>query len=43
MRPDVATAMRLLIEQVRDAIPFDLPAAQVCTGLCNGCSLKLLD
>ena len=36
-------AMRLLIRQVRDAIPFDLPQAQVCTGLCNGCSVKLLD
>lgn len=36
-------AMRLLIRQVRDAIPFDLPQAQVCTGFCNGCSVKLLD
>jgi hypothetical protein len=25
MKPDVAMAMRLLIGQVRDAIPFDLP------------------
>jgi hypothetical protein len=35
--------MRLLIRQVRDAMPFDVPRARVCTGLCNGCSVKLLD
>ena len=43
MKPDTATAMRQLIEQVRDAIPFDRPEAQVCNGLCAGCSVKLLD
>jgi hypothetical protein len=43
MKPDTATAMRQMIEQVRDAIPFDRPEAQVCTGLCTGCSVKLLD
>jgi len=43
MKPDTATAMRELIEQVRDTIPFDRPEAQVCTGLCTGCSVKLLD
>jgi hypothetical protein len=35
--------MRDLIEQVRLAIPFDLPEAQVCRADgCDGCSLKLL-
>jgi hypothetical protein len=43
MKPDTSTAMRQLIVQVRDAIPFDLPAAQACTGECNGCSVKLLE
>jgi hypothetical protein len=42
-KPDPSMAMRLLIRQVRDAIPFDLPEARICTGLCNGCSVKLLD
>lgn len=42
-KPDSATAMRLLIAQVCDAIPFDLPAAQLCIGECDGCSLKLLE
>lgn len=35
--------MRLLIWQVRTAIPFDLPEASLCSGKCNGCSQKLLD
>jgi hypothetical protein len=43
MKPNTTDAMRQLIAQVRDAIPFDLPEAQVCTGECNGCSLKLLE
>jgi hypothetical protein len=41
--PDSATAMRLLIAQVRDLVPFDMPEAQVCAGSCYGCSLKLLE
>ncbi len=36
-------AMRQLIEQVRNAMPFDLPEAGMCSGKCNGCSQKLLD
>lgn len=42
-KPDSARAMRLLIAQVRNAVPFDLPEAQVCNGTCDGCSLKLLE
>jgi hypothetical protein len=43
MKPDAATAMRELIIQVRQTLPFDLPEARVCDGPCKGCSLKLLD
>lgn len=43
MKPDAPTAMRQLIAQVRQALPFDLPEARVCDGPCEGCSLKLLD
>lgn len=42
-KPDSATAMRLLIAEVRNAIPFDMSEAQVCAGECDGCSLKLLE
>ncbi len=42
-KPDRPTAMWLLITQVRMAIPFDMPEANLCSGQCNGCSLKLLE
>ncbi len=43
MKPDTRTAMRRLIGQIREAMPFDLPEARVCEGPCDGCSMKLLD
>ncbi|MCW8930401.1 MAG: hypothetical protein OQL19_09205 [Gammaproteobacteria bacterium] len=42
-KPDRTIAMRQLIQQVRVAMPFDLPEANLCSGKCNGCSQKLLD
>lgn len=42
-KPDVPAAMRQLIAEVRAAIPFDSPDAQVCSGICDGCSLKLIE
>ena len=35
--------MQQLIQQVRQALPFELPEAYACSGICKGCSLKLLD
>jgi len=35
--------MLQLIAQVRAAIPFELPVAQLCAGPCRGCPKKLLD
>lgn len=35
--------MHDLIGRVRTTLPFDLPEAQVCSGVCQGCSRKLLD
>ena len=35
--------MRLLIEQIREVIPFDIPVSILCSGTCRGCSKKLLD
>ncbi len=43
MKPDRKHAMQQLIQQVRMAMPFDLPEATLCSGKCNGCSQKLLD
>ncbi len=35
--------MRDLIQQIRDAIPLDLPETDICGDDCNGCSMKLLE
>jgi hypothetical protein len=43
MKPGRTMAMQQLILQVRTAMPFDLPEANLCSGQCNGCSQKLLD
>ncbi|MCV6613237.1 MAG: hypothetical protein OIF55_20990 [Amphritea sp.] len=43
MKPDTETAMEILIEQVREAIPFDTPADRLCAGSCTGCPKKLLE
>ncbi|WP_428820363.1 hypothetical protein [Microbulbifer sp. MCCC 1A16149] len=43
MKPDTTTAMRGLISKVRSALPFSLPAAELCAGPCRGCPKKLLE
>lgn len=43
MKPSTDIAMRNLISQVREEMPFDMPVDQLCSGICNGCSKKLLD
>jgi hypothetical protein len=35
--------MRDLIQRVRATLPFEAPEALVCSGVCQGCSRKLLD
>ena len=41
-KPDTRTALRRLIVQMREAIPFDLKDEQICGDSCEGCSSKLL-
>lgn len=44
MKARTPEAMRLVIHQVRDAIPFDeMTEARLCSGLCQGCPKKLLE
>ncbi|WKT61368.1 hypothetical protein Q2E61_04045 [Microbulbifer thermotolerans] len=43
MKPDTVTAMRGLITEVRNTMPFNLPAAALCAGPCRGCPKKLLE
>lgn len=42
-KPRVGEAMRILIDQIRTELPFDMLQARICSGPCQGCSLKLLD
>jgi hypothetical protein len=35
--------MQNLINQIRTDIPFDIPESILCSGICHGCSKKLLD
>ena len=41
-KPDTRAAMLHLIGQIREAIPFDLTADEICGDSCQGCSSKLL-
>ncbi len=42
-KPDRSTAMRQIIDQVREAFPFDAPDAYICGTTCHGCPKKLLE
>jgi len=42
-KPTIDIAMRDLISQIKATTPFDLPESQICSGVCLGCSKKLLD
>jgi hypothetical protein len=35
--------MQDLIQQVRDTVPFAISPEELCSGLCHGCSKKLLE
>ncbi|RDH81764.1 MAG: hypothetical protein DIZ80_12820 [endosymbiont of Galathealinum brachiosum] len=43
MKPKTPEAMQRLIDEIRQVLPFDMPEAYLCDGVCKGCSLKLLD
>jgi hypothetical protein len=43
MKPSTSEAMRQLIAQIRQAIPFDTNLRDVCSEDCRGCSMKLLE
>ena len=43
MKPDTSKAMKDLIKQVRNAVPFDTQQEQLCNGPCTGCPKKLME
>ncbi|GAA5523676.1 hypothetical protein Maes01_00225 [Microbulbifer aestuariivivens] len=42
-KPDTRTAIRQIIAQARETLPFSMPAAELCAGPCGSCSKKLLE
>ncbi|MDX1705918.1 hypothetical protein [Pseudidiomarina sp.] len=42
-KPSTEMAMRQLIETIRAHIPFGLKEADMCQGICRGCSKKMLE
>ena len=43
MKPKRDQAMLQLIEDIRETFPFESSEANICTGQCNSCSMKLLE
>jgi len=43
MKPDTSTAMTILINQVKDALPFEIPEHEICAGKCIGCPKKMME
>lgn len=43
MKPNTSTAMKLLIQQIQTALPFEKPEHEICAGKCVGCAKKMLE
>jgi len=42
-KPDTKTAMYQLLGVIREHIPFGLKEADMCQGICRGCSKKMME
>lgn len=42
-KPDTKTAMYRLLDVIREHIPFGLKEADMCQGICRGCSKKMME
>ncbi|MBF0264147.1 MAG: hypothetical protein HQL46_02670 [Gammaproteobacteria bacterium] len=43
MKPNRTDALKAVINQIREVMPFEDLEATICTGQCNQCSVKLLE
>lgn len=43
MKPNTSAAMKMLIEQIKTALPFEKPEHEICAGKCVGCPKKMLE
>lgn len=39
-KPNTAVAMQQLLDTIRSNVPFGLKEADMCQGICRGCSKK---
>lgn len=42
-KPNTTDAMRALLDTIRNTIPFGLEDADMCQGICRGCSKKMME
>lgn len=42
-KPKAAEAMRLLITQIKNALPFGMSEHDICAGVCVGCPKKSME
>tara|TARA_R110002167_G_scaffold5436_3_gene25580 strand:- start:106522 stop:106788 length:267 start_codon:yes stop_codon:yes gene_type:complete len=42
-KPNTSTAMKMLIEQIQTALPFEKSEHEICAGKCVGCAKKMLE
>jgi len=42
-KPNTKTAMYQLLEVIQEHIPFGLKEADMCQGICRGCSKKMME
>ncbi|TDP30719.1 hypothetical protein DEU29_1152 [Idiomarina aquatica] len=42
-KPDTKTTMYQLLDVIREHIPFGLKEADMCQGICRGCSKKMME
>lgn len=42
-KPDTKVAMYQLLNVIREHIPFGLKEADMCQGICRGCSKKMME
>ncbi len=43
MKPNPEQAMEGLIGEIKQAMPFGMSEAEICSGICHGCPKKLLE
>ena len=43
MKPNTSIAMQTLIDDIKNALPFEKSEHEICAGKCIGCAKKMLE